>query len=319
MTPELFPGSRKYPLLSLEPALVPLSEPCAGHRIWMYTDDPADFAFGGNKVRFYEYLIPDILDAGPDFILTSGSIYSNHARVSAAVCAKLGIGCRILVEDDRPADGQTSPNIRMAEELGAETVYIGAFAAMLKIREHAEVLRGEGRNFFHVPNAGHSPGAVRAYAGVLADALMTADGLGVSFSRVFMPCASGTTQAGIMCGAAVLRSYGVAAPPVTSTAVGGPPRAAVRGITTLLTEAGELLRGFPEIVDKPDVRDCGKNDYGRPDGELLELRRRIKENDGIELDRTYNINAFYGMLKILEAEPGDTDVLYINTGGYTGD
>ncbi len=318
MTPELFPGSRKYPLLTGEPALVRLSDFYGGHEVWMYMDDPSDFAFGGNKVRFYEYLIPEITDARPDFILTSGSIYSNHVRVTAEVCSKLGIGCTLLIEADPTSDGTPSPNVRMAEELGAEIVYIGSFAAMLKIREYAERLRSEGKNFFHVPNAGHTPGAVRAYSGVLADALMKADGLGIAFSHIYLPCASGTTQAGVICGSAILRGYGVSVPGITSIAVGGPVKGASRGVRTLLGEAGGILPGFPEVTEEPDVRDCGKNSYGRPDEDLLSLRDRIRSADGIELDRTYNINAFYGMKNILESEPGDTEVLYINTGGYTG-
>lgn len=319
MTPELFPGSEKYPLLSRESVLVHLSDYYGGHGVWMYSDDPSDFAFGGNKVRFYEYLIPEIIKASPDFILTSGSIYSNHIRVSAEVCSKLGIGCTLLIEDDPPSDGIPSPNVRIAEKLGAEIVYIGSFAAMIKIREYADNLRAEGKKFFHVPNAGHTPGAVRAYAGVLADALMKADGLGVSFSHIFLPCASGTTQAGMICGSNILRAYGVNVPGISSIAVGNSVKGASKSIKKLIAEAGQILPGIPDHADDPVVCDCGKNEYGRPDAELLELRQQIIRNDCIELDRTYNINAFYGMKQILESAPADDEVLYINTGGYTGE
>ena len=76
-----------------------------------------------------------------------------------------------------------------------------------------------------------------------------------------------------------------------------------------------LPQGFE--ADVVSVQDCGKNDYGQPDEELLALRAKLLAQDGIQLDPTYNINAFYGMVQQLMQTPGTGDVLYINTGGYT--
>lgn len=33
----------------------------AAESIWMKRDDTLDFAFGGNKVRLYEYILPEIV------------------------------------------------------------------------------------------------------------------------------------------------------------------------------------------------------------------------------------------------------------------
>ena len=319
MTPELFENSRRFRLLEHEASLIRLNDYYGDRRVYLYTDDPEDFAGGGNKVRFYEYLIPEIIDAKPDFILTSGSKYSNHIRVTSEVCKRLSIGCTLLIEADEPSDGCEMPNVRIARENGAEIVYIGSFAAMLKINEYANRLRSEGKNFFHVPNAGHRPGAVRAYAGVIADAVMYLDGFDLFPSHVWLPCASGTTMAGVLAGKSVLRGYGINMPPVSAVAVGGPVKGAVKGVRTLLKEASEEIAGFPEVNDEPVVTDCGKNDYGCPDEELLSLRDGIYKNEGILLDKTYNINAFYGMKKSAESDPGCGPLLYICTGGYTGD
>ena len=95
------------------------------------------------------------------------------------------------------------------------------------------------------------------------------------------------------------------------------PAKAVKGISRLIRAASEYLpRGFE--ADTVTVQDCGKNEYGQPDVELLTLRAKLFEQDGIWLDPTYNINAFYGMVQQLFQMPGTGDVLYINTGGYTG-
>jgi len=103
---------------------------------------------------------------------------------------------------------------------------------------------------------------------------------------------------------------------LTAFAVENTPARAQRGIGRLIQSAAEYLPA-DFVAEKAVVKDCGKNEYGCPDEELLALRAKILEQDGIQLDPSYNINAFYGMIQQLSNTPGDGDVLYINTGGYT--
>ena len=303
---------KKFPLLTRPVELFELISTFGGHHVFVAQDSPEDFAFGGNKVRFYEYLIPEILEKKPDFLLTSGSSFSNHVRVTAEVCYRLGIGCRLLIEDDAPADGVHSPNVARAISLGASVEYIGAFAAMLKISEYAKKLSDGGENFYHVPNAGHTPFGACAYAEFLSKALDASDG--ISFGEIWAPCASGTTVTGLCAGRAVLGTDAV--PPVRGVAVGNTVRGAGRGIRKLILESSGTIPGYPSQPELPDIIDCGKNGYGAPDAELLSLRGHIYEKEGLLLDRTYNLNAFYGMMKTLEENPGDGNVLYVCTGGY---
>lgn len=53
-------------------------------------DCNSGLAFGGNKLRKLEYLIPQALEQGCDTLVTIGGIQSNHTRMVAAVAAKLG-------------------------------------------------------------------------------------------------------------------------------------------------------------------------------------------------------------------------------------
>lgn len=331
MSIDLFPQFEKYPLLAYEPELIKMNMRPGGHRLYAYRDRPDDFAFGGNKVRFYECLIPEIIAKKPDLLLTSGSLWSNHVRVSAEVASRLGIECQILVTDDDPGEAyfKNTNNLSLAKALGARLEFIGAFAAMMKIEEYKKTLAEAGVNFFHVPNAGHSVPAVRAYANVLASALDEMERVGERPARIFLPCASGTTMSGVLAGRECLRSAGKPMPEVTGFAVGNSPRGGARAVRSFLCETGKAGAFVPadnpalcENADfskfAPDVRDCGKNDYGRPDEELLSLRDEVKKSEDLALDPTYNVNAFYGMLKYLEDNPGSDTVLYICTGGFTG-
>lgn len=299
-----------YELLTRKPQLLPLSEKVNGHRIFMYRDDPEDFGFGGNKVRFFEYLIPEILKEKPDILVTTGSMYSNHIRVTAQVAAHLNLPCKLFLTEDAP--DTFFGNIAMAKEYGAELQFIGPFAALLKVNEYVKQMEADGKKVFWIPNGGHTPGAVRAYARVIDETLAELEHNKISPATIYLPCASGTTQAGILCGAAKRRL-----PPVISFAVANTPAKAGKGINRLIRSAAEYLpQGFTS--NEISVKECGKNDYGHPDKELLDLRAAIMEQDGIQLDPTYNINAFYGMVQHLLQTPGTEDVLYINTGGYTG-
>ena len=306
----IFMSNERYQLLTKKPQLIQLSETVNGHRVFMYRDDPEDFGFGGNKVRFFEYLIPTILEQKPDVIITTGSIYSNHIRVTAQVAARLNIPCKLFLTEDAIPDVLFG-NAALAKQYGAELYCVGHFAVLLKVSEEIKKLEDEGKKVFQVPNGGHAPGAVRAYAQVVADTLDELESRNVLPTEIYLPCASGTTHAGVLCGAAKRNI-----PTVTSFAVANTTAKAERGINRLIKSAGEYLpQGF--MPDKATVLDCGKNDYGCPDEELLALRAKILQQDGIQLDPVYNINAFYGMVQKLSQTSGTGDVLYINTGGYT--
>ncbi|MCQ2428680.1 MAG: pyridoxal-phosphate dependent enzyme [Clostridia bacterium] len=319
MTASRFTGAEKYALIDRPSELIKLHMKPGGHPLYMWRDDPSAFAFGGNKVRFYEYLIPEILKEAPDVIVTSGSLHSNHIRVTAEVAAKLRISAVLLITDDRP-DGaffQRTNNVTVAEALGAKTEFIGSFAAMLKIGEYVGRLKNSGLKVFSVPNAGHTPQAVNAFADVITEALSSLDAQGSSPARIFLPCASGTTLSGTLFGLRAAAEAGRSVPGVTAVAVGNTPGGCSKGVTRLLRAASRIYNGC-NFVSEANVIDCGKNDYGHPDEELLAFRNSVMENEGVIIDRTYNLPAFYGTVKALEAEPGDSPELYINTGGFTG-
>ena len=54
-------------------------------------DCNSGLAFGGNKIRKLEYIIPDAIASGADTLVTIGGVQSNHTRQVAAVAAKMGM------------------------------------------------------------------------------------------------------------------------------------------------------------------------------------------------------------------------------------
>src|SRR6267142_949800 len=62
-------------------------------------DCNSGLAFGGNKTRKLEYLIPEALAQGCDTLVSIGGIQSNQTRQVAAVAAHLGMKC-VLVQEN---------------------------------------------------------------------------------------------------------------------------------------------------------------------------------------------------------------------------
>ena len=89
----------RYPLLfgpSPVHRLDRLSDHLGGASIWAKREDcNSGLAFGGNKTRKLEYLVPDALAQGATHLVSIGGVQSNHTRQVAAVAAKLGLKARL--------------------------------------------------------------------------------------------------------------------------------------------------------------------------------------------------------------------------------
>ena len=59
-------------------------------------DCNSGLAFGGNKLRKLEYIIPDAIASNADTLVSIGGVQSNHTRMVAAVAAKIGMKCRLV-------------------------------------------------------------------------------------------------------------------------------------------------------------------------------------------------------------------------------
>ena len=77
-----------------------------GDKVELYAkreDCNSGLAFGGNKLRKLEYIIPDAIASNADTLVSIGGVQSNHTRQVAAVAAKIGMKCRLVQESLGPA------------------------------------------------------------------------------------------------------------------------------------------------------------------------------------------------------------------------
>jgi hypothetical protein len=66
-------------------------------RLWIKRDDLTGLGGGGNKVRKLERTLAAALRDGADCLVTTGAAQSNHARLTAAAGARLGLPVTLVL------------------------------------------------------------------------------------------------------------------------------------------------------------------------------------------------------------------------------
>src|SRR6266581_36044 len=97
-----------------------------GGKVELYAkreDCNSGLAFGGNKLRKLEYIIPDAIASNADTLVSIGGVQSNHTRMVAAVAAKIGFKCRLVQESWVPHEDAVYDrvgNILLSRIMGAD-------------------------------------------------------------------------------------------------------------------------------------------------------------------------------------------------------
>ena len=294
-----------------------------GIDIWAKRDDVSSgLAYGGNKVRKLEWLLPDALAQGCDTLVTIGGVQSNHTRQVAAVAAALGLKCRLVQENWAP---WTDPvydkvgNILLSRIMGAETLLEGeGFSIQEKqtwVRALDQVRRDGGTPYAIPAGASDHPLGGLGYANFADELAQQERQLNIFFDTVIVATCTGSTQGGLLAGFAAQqrgrRVIGIdtaAAPAVTWNAVARSARATA--------EKSGLAReiGDGEIV--VDGRFAGPA-YGIPDETTLDAIRLGGCLEGMVTDPVYEGKALAGLIGLAangELEPW-SKVLFIHLGG----
>ena len=140
------------------------------------------------------------------------------------------------------------------------------------------------------------------YRDAAKEILRQQEKLGVNLDAVFLPCGTGTTQAGLIMGL-----YGLEID-VFGLTVARPIERCKNVITNLLQKT----------VDKPVEWNVNVLEspipYGETSESVLDTVKNVAQNDGLFLDPVYNAKSFWGMTEYLKNHHYD-NVLYLNTGG----
>jgi 1-aminocyclopropane-1-carboxylate deaminase len=316
----------RYPLLfgpSPVHRLERLTEHLGGPQIWAKREDcNSGLAYGGNKVRKLEYVVPDVLAQGADTLVSIGGVQSNHTRQVAAVAARLGLRCLLVQErwvDWPDAVNDKVGNILLSKIMGADIRLDRAGFGIGFKRSWEQALddvRAAGGVPYAIPaGASDHPLGGLGFARWADEVAEQEHELGVFFDTVVVCAVTGSTLAGMIAGfAAQDRPRRVLG--VDASARVDETRAQVARIARDTAKRIGLGRdlGDHEIT----VLDGWAGPaYGIPDAPTVHAIRLSGQLEGMILDPVYEGKSMAALFDLVEnGDIGrDSIVLYSHLGG----
>jgi 1-aminocyclopropane-1-carboxylate deaminase len=300
-----------------------LTNHLGGAAIWAKREDcNSGLAFGGNKTRKLEYLVPEALALGADTLVSIGGVQSNHTRQVAAVAAKLGMKAVLVQENwvDWPDSvNDRVGNIMLSRIMGAE-VRLDEAGFDIGFRSSWERaiadVRAAGGVPYPIPAGAsdHRLGGL-GFANWADEVQRQEADLDVFFDTIVVCTVTGSTQAGMIAGFAgqdrprrVIGIDASAKPAQTREQVARIARA-----TAELIELGREL-GDDEITV---LEDWAGDYYGIPVQSTLDAIRLTGRLEGMIIDPVYEGKSMAGLIDLVTGGTigPESTVLYAHLGG----
>ena len=316
----------RYPLLFGPSPVHPLERLTAhlgGAAVWAKREDcNSGLAYGGNKTRKLEYLVPDALAQGADTLVSIGGVQSNHTRQVAAVAAKLGLKARLVQESwvDWPDSvNDRVGNILLSRIMGADVRLVEeGFGIGIKSswEEALEDVRAAGGTPYAIPAGAsdHRLGGL-GFANWAYEVQQQERELGLFFDTIIVCSVTGSTHAGMIAGFAgqdrPRRVIGIdASARIAET------RAQVEKIARNTAELIGLGRDLRD--DEITVLEGWAGDsYGIPVRSTLDAIRLTGRLEGMIIDPVYEGKSMAGLIDLVRTGRigPDSTVLYAHLGG----
>jgi 1-aminocyclopropane-1-carboxylate deaminase len=285
-------------------------------------DCNSGLAFGGNKIRKLEYIVPDAIAAGADTLVTIGGVQSNHTRQVAATAAKIGMKCRLVQESWVPFEDAVYDrvgNILLSRVMGAEIELVNE-GFDIGIRESweraiAEVTAKGGKPYAIPAGASVHPLGGLGYVGFAEEVRQQEAALGFRFDYVVVCTVTGSTQAGMVVGFAKDgRQRNVIGIDASFT-----PEKTRAQVLDIARRTADLV-GLRHGIEDEDVvlnEDYAYPVYGVPSAETNEAIRLSARLEGMMTDPVYEGKSMQGLIDLVRKGffPAGSKVLYAHLGG----
>jgi len=305
-----------------------LSERLGGPRIFLKRDDMTGLGLGGNKLRKLEYALAEAMRKGATSVITVGGVQSNHVRLTAAACNKLGLETILVLRGKEPE--RASGNLLIDRILGVKEVHFVAGdwhpakeeidrLADDKVREIEEGLKREGKIPYFIPNGCKPIHGALGYAGCVLEIVSQLREHGLAPDAIVTACGTSSTQTGLVLGSYL---YGGGEIEVIGISVATDRETLIERIDRQLREAcaeleidADIPKGAVRVLD--DYIGPG---YGIPTEGMKGAVLLVAQTEGIVLDPVYTGKAMAGLIDLIENgyfKRGDT-VVFVHTGGSPG-
>lgn len=290
-----------------------------GPVLYVKRDDLTGMAVSGNKVRKLEFSAAKALREECSVLITCGGGQSNHARATAAVAARLGLGCHLVLsgEPDQAQQG----NLFLDRLLGAQITFLpGASLDDFDnaMQELTETYARQGRKALVIPLGASDATGTLGYAWAVKEMMAQFAVMQWTPDHIVTACGSGGTLAGLLLGKEM---FGL------SSQVWG---INVRADAAYFQQMAELIfaefareYGCASSIRSGNVQVIdgyvGAGYAVSGPAEMAVIAEAARE-EALLLDTAYTGKAFYGLSQ--EIAKGrfrkDESILFLHTGGLFG-
>jgi 1-aminocyclopropane-1-carboxylate deaminase len=285
-------------------------------------DCNSGLAYGGNKLRKLEYIIPDAIASNADTLVSIGGVQSNHTRQVAAVAAKIGMKCRLVQEAWVPHEDAVYDrvgNIMLSRIMGADVRLVddGFDIGIRKSWEDAlRDVEAQGGRPYAIPAGAsvHKYGGL-GYVGFAEEVRAQERELGFAFDYIVVCTVTGSTHAGMVVGFAKDgRQRKVIGIDASAT-----PKQTKAQVLDIARKTAKLIELGQEIDDDDVVliEDYAYPLYGVPSDETKQAIRLVARLEGMITDPVYEGKSMQGMIDLVKKGffPIGSKVLYAHLGG----
>jgi D-cysteine desulfhydrase family pyridoxal phosphate-dependent enzyme len=268
-----------------------------GATVLVKRDDLGGVGLGGSKLRKLEFTLAAALAAGADTVITFGGVQTNHGRLTAAACARLGLRCELVLTRSVPRSG-------FAYDRSGNVVLDRLFGARLHLcdtDDEAQYTAGAlaSASSVTLPSGGSSGLGVLGY---VAAAQELREQLGdQKVDRIVCAVGSGGTVAGLALGGET---------PVTAVSVSPGSQEKIERVAGLA--AKEVGVDEPKLDHVTVDESAIGEGYGVPTDEVWAALRLFARTEGIVLDPVYTGKAAAAL--VAGVRPDET-VVFMHTGG----
>jgi len=281
-------------------------------------DDLTGLACGGNKIRKLEFLVADAKKHNAKMVITAGAAQSNHCRQTAAVAARVGLKCTLVLsypfaEKTPPERGiHESGNLLLDELLGAEIIWHQPGKRDHVLQETFEAAKNAKKSPYLIPYGGSNKIGALAYAFAIQELIEQQ----VDVDWIVFASSSGGTQAGMVLGARLFGFKGK----ILGISVDEPQDVLQQRVAQLASEAAKKLGekvafSAEEVLVNSDYIGGGYGVMSSLERDAIHL---LAKSEGLFLDPVYTGRAMGGLLDLIQKgffAKKDQRILFWHTGG----
>jgi len=290
-----------------------------GCHLYVKRDDCTGLAGGGNKTRKLEYLLADAKNQGADTLVTIGGLQSNHARQTAAVAAKFGLGCELVLEDvagTPKKDYYHNGNVLLDNLFGANI-------HRLDVGQDCDIytkilikkLINDGRKPYLIPVGGSNVIGSYGYIRCANEILQQLASQKIQIDQIVLATSSAGTQAGLLAGLIAAKVD----LPVLGICVSKTTEDQQVLVESLLREILKEIGLDPDLAKDKAI--CNGHyvgaGYGIVTDAMITAVSRCAQLEGLLLDPVYTGKAMAGLIDLCNQGviAAGSNQLFLHTGG----